>query len=167
MWESVRALTVSSLPSFAASVLMKTLPSFFSAEMTLVLSLNLSPCFVRDFWNCFLNNHSIQSPSNSLQRSIDYSRNLLVDANASNASQELNDSDLRSESTPYTPHLKANDATSNNHHLLWYLLQIQRSRWAHNLLLVNFDCSSWEWCHLRSCGNNDILCLHFSFTSLV
>ena len=42
------------LPSLAASVVTITFPFFFSAESTLVLSLNLSLCFVSDFWNCFL-----------------------------------------------------------------------------------------------------------------
>lgn len=46
--------TVSSLPPFAASVLMKTLPSFFSAERTLVFNMNFRPCFWRERWNCLL-----------------------------------------------------------------------------------------------------------------
>ena len=47
-------LTVSCFPSFAASVVTMTFPSFFSAERTFVFNLNLRPCLVSDFWNCLL-----------------------------------------------------------------------------------------------------------------
>jgi hypothetical protein len=46
--------TVSSLPPFAASTLSLMVSFPCSAPKTFVLSLNLSPCFCRIFWNCFL-----------------------------------------------------------------------------------------------------------------
>lgn len=49
-----RRLTVSSLPPLAASTFSLTVSPSRSALMTLVLSLNLRPCFARIFWNCLL-----------------------------------------------------------------------------------------------------------------
>lgn len=47
-------LTVSSLPPLAASTFNDTVSPFRSALMTLVLSLNLKPCFCKIFWNDLL-----------------------------------------------------------------------------------------------------------------
>lgn len=49
-----KVLTVSSLPPFAASTLVITVSPLRSIEVTLVLSLNLNPCFCRIFWKLFL-----------------------------------------------------------------------------------------------------------------
>ena len=50
--------TVSSLPPFAASTCSLTVSPCTSAPMTLVLSLNLRPCFAKIFWNAFLPHQS-------------------------------------------------------------------------------------------------------------
>jgi hypothetical protein len=51
---SSKKLTVSAAPPFAGSAWRTTLPSTFSAEMTLVLSLNLRPCFPSVLWKDLL-----------------------------------------------------------------------------------------------------------------
>lgn len=84
-------LTVASLPPFAASTLVMTVSPFRSIDVTLVLSLNLNPCFCRIFWKFFLHNGSVfQAP---LVRNWN-SRNFLVNANTTDTTQELDDSNL-------------------------------------------------------------------------
>ena len=87
-----RARTVSCFPSFAASVLTMTFPSCFSAESTLVLSLNLKPCLVNDFWNCFLKIVHGKHQGTDGSRGGKNARDFLVDADASDGAEELNDS---------------------------------------------------------------------------
>ena len=86
-------LTVSSLPPFAASTLVKTVSPFRSSDVTLVLSLNLNPCFCRIFWKFFLYKMGWHSTLQSSVRNRN-SRNLLVNANTPNSTQKLDDSNL-------------------------------------------------------------------------
>jgi len=84
----LRLLTVSSLPPLAASTLVMTVSPFRSIEVTLVLSLNLNPCFCRIFWKFFLHRKSgLRTPA---IRDWDL-RNLLINSNTTNSTQELND----------------------------------------------------------------------------
>jgi hypothetical protein len=92
MKDNKRARTVSCFPSFAASVLTMTFPSCFSAESTLVLSLNLKPCLVNDFWNCFLKIVHGKHQGTDGSRGGKNARDFLVDADASDGAEELNDS---------------------------------------------------------------------------
>ena len=53
-YSTLKVLTVSSLPPLAASTVVITVSPLRSIEVTLVLSLNLNPCFCRIFWKLFL-----------------------------------------------------------------------------------------------------------------
>jgi hypothetical protein len=52
-------------------------------------------------------------------------------------------------------HLKTNDTTANNDHLLWHLLQRNSASACDNLLLV--DGQTGERCGLGTSGNEDVL----------
>ena len=92
-------------------------------------------------------------------------RNLLVDTRTANTTKELYDRNLSAKTTPYTAKLESDNASSDDDHLFWDLLQGQCARRADNLLLVDFDGSSGEWRDLGTSSDDDVLCLHFSLTT--
>lgn len=117
-WENSRR-TVSCLPSLADSAVIKTFPSFFSADRTLVLSLNLSPCLFNSRWNCLL---FARWGCIFNERDETDVRDLLIDSSASDTTEEFDDCDLSTKPTPYAAHLKTNDTSTNNDHFFWHLL---------------------------------------------
>lgn len=94
-------------------------------------------------------------------------RHLLINTRTANTTEELDNGDLSSESTPHASQLETDDTTTDDDHLLRDLLQVQGAGRAHDLLLVNLDRTPGEGSDLRSGRNDDVLALDFGLSALV
>ena len=79
----------------------------------------------------------------------------------------LSNSYFSTKTTLYAAHLQSNDATANDDHLFWDLLQKKRTSRADDLLLVHLNGAAREGCDLGPCRNDNVLRLHSRLAALV
>ena len=90
-----------------------------------------------------------------LQNLLERSHQLTIHARTTNRVLELDHRHLRTQTAPHTAELQTNHTAANHDQLLRHLLERQRTRRAHNLLLINLH--TRERRHLTARSNDHIL----------
>ena len=131
---TMSASSVSAAPPFAGSTVSVTPASAVSALVTLVPSLNFSPCLASD--------------------ALELLGDLVVDARR-DAVEELDHRHVRAEPTPHRAELEADDAGADHDQALGHLGELERAGRGDDLLLVDRDAGQRR--HFRARGDQDVL----------